>query len=251
MLSFLVLLASGPAPSPAAPARAGTVYSSHLMVDQEVIVCARITGIVDTILVDRGSVVKKGQPLANLDSREADAEVRQTAEEMELRRADYARAQALAASHVMSQADLDEKRAQHAVAVATHEKAKTLRDYTVLRAPFDGVVTEKYARVGQKVIDIGKEQLFKVTAFEPLLARIYVPEKELLNMRRGAEVEILPTSFPGSRASGWVDYISPTVDAGSGTFEVIVRVKRDPSLKMLRPGVAVSVRLTRANANGS
>lgn len=233
-----------PVPTPPAVAGpAGTVYASHLMVDQDVIVSARIIGIVDRILVDRGSVVKKGQPLANLDSREADADVHQTKEEMELRKAEYTRAQALSASHVTSQADLDEKRAQYAVAVAAHEKAKVLRDYTVIRAPFGGVVTEKYARVGQKVIDVGKEPLFKVTAFEPLLARIYVPEKELLNMRKGARVEVLPTSFPGSRAAGWIEYISPTVDAGSGTFEVIVRVKRDPAQKMLRPGVAVSVRL--------
>ena len=246
-LLLVVLLAAGPAAPPAAAP--GTVYSSHLMVDQDVVVSARIIGIVDAILVERGTVVKKGQPLANLDSREADADVRQTKEEMELRKAELVRAQALSASSVTSQSDLDTKRAQAAVAAAAHEKAKVLRDYTVIRAPFDGVVTEKYARVGQKVIDVGKEPLFKITAFEPLLARIYVPEKELLNMKKGTPVEVLPTSFPGSRASGWVEYISPTVDAGSGTFEVIVRVKRDPAQKMLRPGVAVSVRLPRANGS--
>lgn len=212
------------------------------MVDQEVVVSARITGIVDSIVVERGSVVKKGQPLANLDSREADADVRQTKEDMELKKTQLDRAQSLTTSQVGSKADLDEKRALHAVAVATYEKAKTLRDYTVIRAPFDGVVTEKYARVGQKVVDIGKEPLFKVTALEPLLARVYVSDKEVSSLRRGDAVDVVPTNFPKVRAAGRVEYISPTVDAGSGTVEVIVRVRRDPSPSTLRPGVAVEIR---------
>jgi membrane fusion protein (multidrug efflux system) len=245
VLAFV--LATGPASLPTTPAAAA--YSSHLMVDQEVVVASRITGIVETISVDRGSLVAKGQGLANLDPREADADVRQSKEDMDLRRAEWERAKALSEESVMSRADLDTAKARYAVAVAAYEKAKTLRDYTVIRAPFAGMVTEKIARVGQKVIDIQNQPLFKVTAFEPLLARIYVAERELLTIRRGAPVEILLTSFPGAKATGWVEYISPTVDAGSGTFEVIVRVRRDPSQPMLRPGVAVQVRL--ANPHGS
>jgi len=144
---------------------------------------------------------------------------------------------------VSSRADLDEKKAQYAVAVASYEKAKTLRDYAVIRAPFAGVVTEKYARVGQKVIEDQNIPLFKITALEPLLARIYVPEKELLNIRRGAAVEVVPVNFPQARTTGSVEFISPTVDAASGTFQVIIRVRRDPAQPALRPGVAVQVKL--------
>ena len=237
---FLLLLAMGPGGPAAGPAT--VAYSSHLMVDQEVVVSSRITGIVDSVAVDRGTLVRKGQPLANLDSREADADVRQTREDMELKRTQFERAQSLTSSSVGSISDLDEKRAQYAVAVAAHEKAKTLRDYTVIRAPFDGVVTEKFARVGQKVVDIQKDPLFKVTAFEPLLARIYVPEKELMRIHRGDSVEIVPTNFPEARAPGTIDFIGPTVDAASGTFEVIVRVRKNGK-SVMRPGMAVSVKV--------
>lgn len=241
-LALLVLLAT-PAGAATPTASSGGVYSSHLMVDQEVVVSARITGVIETIAVDRGTAVAKGQALATLDPRSADADVRQAKEDMELRRAEYDRAKALLEGKVVSRADLDTAKARYGVATAAWEKAKTLRDYTIIRAPFAGVVTEKIARVGQKVIEDQAVALFKVTAFEPLLARIYVPEKELLNIRRGAPVEVMPTSFPGARATGSVEYIGPTVDPGSGTFEVIVRVRRDPAQPMLRPGVAVSVRL--------
>ena len=217
-------------------------YPSHLMVDQEVTVTARITGIVSEVLADRGTAVVKDQEIARLDSREIDAEVLQAKEDMELRKAEFERAKNLSASKVMSAADLDESKARYQVAVAQYQRMQTMRDYTVIRAPFTGVVTEKYARVGQKVIEDRSEPLFKISASEPLLARVYLPEEQLLSVRRGDPVEVMLDHFPKVRASGVVQFISPTVDAGSGTFQVVVLVRKTASEPALRPGVAVKVR---------
>lgn len=219
----------------------GVAYSSHLMVDQEVTVSARITGVIERINVDRGTVVKRGQSLAQLELQEFEQGVREAREEMHLRKVELDRAQALSASNILSKAELDEKRARYAVAQAAWEKARAIRDYAFIRAPFSGVVTEKYARVGQKVIDNQNVPLFKITAFEPLLARVYVPEQRLLSIRRGDKVEVVPEKFPKARTTGVVQYISPTVDAASGTFQVIVHVRRDSSQVVLRPGIAVKV----------
>jgi RND family efflux transporter MFP subunit len=245
LISGLLLLAGA-----AASAAAGEdgVYASHLMVDQEVVVTSRLTGIVETIAVDRGAAVSQGQTLATLDTRELDANVREAKEEMELRQAEFERSKALELSKITSVADLDEKRARYQVAVARWEKAKTLRDYAVIRAPFAGIVTEKYARVGQKVIEDGSEPLFRVTAVEPLLARIYLPEEDLLRVRVGDRVEVVPDRFPDARTTGEVQFISPSIDAASGTFQVVVRVRREPARSVLRPGLAVKVRFAKAGA---
>src|SRR5262249_24153650 len=146
-----------------------TTYASHLMVDQEVVVCGRVTGTVESINVDRGSVVTQGQILANLDPREFEAEVKQAKEDMDLKKAESDRAATSTASKLGSPEDLEEKRAQGQVAVASWEKAKATREYAVVRAPFSGIFTEKYARIGQKVIEDRSEPLFKITATEPLL----------------------------------------------------------------------------------
>jgi membrane fusion protein, multidrug efflux system len=241
MRLFLILLALGPGSPKAVPAATG--YASHLMVDQEVVVTSRITGVIETIQVDRGAIVKKGQPLCTLELREFDQDIQQAKEDMELKKAELDRARTLSSGGVTSKSDLDEKRARYAVAVAAWEKAKAIRDYAVIRAPFNGTVTEKSARVGQKVVDVQNIPLFKITAFEPLLARIYLPEKELLNVHRNETVEVIPTSFPEARTTGTIDFISPTVDAASGTFQVLIRVRREPSRNVLRPGLAVQVRL--------
>lgn len=222
------------------------VYSSHLMVDQEVTVSARITGVIEKINVDRGTVVKRGQSLAQLELQEFEQGVREAKEDMNLRKVELDRAQALSAGNIMSKAELDEKRARHAVAQAAWERMRAIRDYAFIRAPFSGVVTEKYARVGQKVIDNQNVPLFKITAFEPLLARVYLPEQRLLSVRRGDRVDVIPEKFPASRTTGVVQYISPTVDAASGTFQVIVQVRRNPSQTVLRPGVAVKVHFNNA-----
>ena len=240
LLGFALL---GLAPASSAPAPAGAVYASHLMVDQEVTVSSRITGVIEKIHVERGSVVKKGEPLATLELAEFDQSVKQAKEEMGLAKADLDRAEALTTGGVGSKADLDQKRAAHAVAVAAWEKAKAIRDYAVIRAPFSGVVTEKYARVGEKVVDIQNIPLFKITAFEPLLARLYVPEKDLMTIRRGEVVDVIPVNFREARTKGTVEFISPTVDPASGTFQVVVRVRRDSARTILRPGLAVEVRL--------
>ncbi|HEY1434015.1 MAG TPA: efflux RND transporter periplasmic adaptor subunit [Thermoanaerobaculia bacterium] len=238
----LFLLVGAAAPAFAAEDKA---YASHLMVDQEVVIASRIGGIVETIAVDRGATVTQGQVLATLDPREADADVRVTREQMELKKADFDRAQSLAASSVLSASDLDQKKAEYAVAVAQWEKAKTLRDYTVIHAPFAGIVTEKFARQGQKVIEDKNEPLFKITAIEPLLARVYLPEEDLLLVKVGDRVDVVADHFPDVRTTGEVQFISPTVDAGSGTFQVVVRVRRDPGRSILRPGTSVKVRFAK------
>lgn len=244
LVSYLL---AGATPPATAPAAGEDVYPSNLMVDQDVTVSCQITGVIDVIHVDRGSAVTKGQPLATLHLGEFDADVKQTRENMELAKAQLDRAKALSADSIMSKADLDTARAQYAVAVANWEKAKAIREYAVIRAPFAGVVAEKYARVGQKVVDVQTQPLFKIVASEPLLARIYVKEQDLLKVHRGDKVEVVPDNFPKAKTTGSVQFISPAVDPASGTFQVVVQVHRDVSQPALRPGVAVKVRFLTAH----
>ncbi|HKF42677.1 MAG TPA: efflux RND transporter periplasmic adaptor subunit [Thermoanaerobaculia bacterium] len=238
-------LVAGPPPPATPPAPGGDdVFPSNLMVDQDVTVSCHITGIIDQIHVDRGSVVTKGQPLATLNLGEFDADVKQTKESMELAKAQLDRTKALSAQNVISKADLDTARAQYNVAVANWERAKAIREYAVIRAPFNGVVAEKYARLGQKVTETGTQPLFKIVATEPLLARIYVREQDLLKVRKGDRVDVVPDSFPSAKTTGSVQFISPNVDPASGTFQVVVAVHREPTQTVLRPGVAVKVYLS-------
>jgi membrane fusion protein (multidrug efflux system) len=221
---------------------AGRVYQSHLMVEQDVALSARLDGVVSSIQVERGQSVEKGQALCTLDTRALDLELAEAEQEMKLASAELERFRALASERIASPAEIDEKTARYEVARARYEVRKELRDRAVIRAPFAGIVTERYARIGQKVLEDEQEPLFKLTAREPLLARVYLPEEELLSVKVGDPVEVVPVKFPDSRAAGHVHFISPVVEPASGTFQVLVRVRRDPARSALRPGVAVEIR---------
>jgi len=77
-------------------------------------------------------------------------------------------------------------------------------------------------------------------ALEPLLARAYLPAVVLGSVKVGDGVAVTAADFPEARSSGRVAFVSPVVDPGSGTVQVIVKVTRDVR-KVMRPGLAVKL----------
>jgi membrane fusion protein, multidrug efflux system len=208
------------------------------MVEQEVAVTTRISGVIDAINADRGQIVQKGQPLATFDQREFQLDLKAAEETLSVSRADLRRYEELRRQNLTSEAEFEQRRSRHELALVEMERAKLVIDRSVVRAPFDGIVVDRYARVGEKFLVEESKPLFKVMALEPLLARAYLPAPSLQTVRTGDEVAVEAPDFPGVRSSGRISFISPVVDPGSGTVQVIVRVQHDPR-KTLRPGMAV------------
>ena len=236
-ISFLAL-ARGAACAPATASSAPLTVSSNLMVEHEVTVTTRVSGVIDSIQVERGEAVKKGQPLATLDQREFRLDLRAAEETLAVSLADLNRFRELRRLNLTSEAEFEQKASRHELALVELERAKLVIDRSVVRAPFDGIVVERYARVGEKFLVEESKPLFKVMALEPLLARAFLPASGLQTVKTGDEVTVEVPDFPEARSSGHVSFISPVIDPGSGTVQVIVLVKRDPK-KVLRPGMAV------------
>jgi membrane fusion protein, multidrug efflux system len=228
------------APGAASAPKGPLTATSNLMVEQEVSVTTRVSGVVDSIAADRGDVVKKGQALAILDQREFVLD-RQAAEEtLRVSRADNDRFEELFRQGLASKAELEQKRSRFELAAVELERAKLVIDRSVIRAPFDGVVADRFVRAGEKVLLDEHKPLFKVMALEPLLARAYLPTAALGSVRVNDEVAVSSTEFPDVRSAGRVFFVSPVVDPASGTIQVLVRVPRDAK-KVLRPGLGVKL----------
>ena len=60
---------------------------------------------------------------------------------------------------------------------------------TVIRAPFEGVITERFINLGQHLRP--GDEVFSVADFDPLIARIYLPEKVVLTLDEGREVGLV------------------------------------------------------------
>ncbi len=118
------------------------------------------------------------------------------------------------------------------------EKFKSLElqlAYTKIRSPIDGWVTERKIDQGTRV-NPGTE-VYIVEDFDPLLARVYVPEKDIVKLKKGQEVEVSSEVYKNI-FKGNIKIINPRIDPQSGTFKVTIAIK-DSSLK-LRPGMLVS-----------
>lgn len=212
--------------------------SSNLMVDLDLPVATRVTGVIETLHVDRGALVKKGQPLASLDQRALELDRRAAEETLNVARTDFERNRELRSQNLVSQAEFEAKKAQYELARVEAEQAQLVLERSVVRAPFDGIVVDRFARIGQKVLLEENVPLFRVAALEPLLARAYLPEQAFQRIRVGDPVEVTATEFPGVTSAGKVSFLSPVIDAASGTVQVIVQVPRDEK-RVLRPGMAV------------
>jgi membrane fusion protein (multidrug efflux system) len=236
----VLVFSAGAAVAADKPKREAHVVAANLMVEQDIGVTTRVSGVVESIQADRGAEVRKGQPLATLDQREFELDRRASAETLKLSEFELQRYQELFKQKLTSEAELQHKKAAYELARVEFERAKLTIDRSVIRAPFDGVVVDRFVRVGQKVLVDESQPLFKLMSFEPLLARAYLPEAALSRVRVGEEVAVTASEFPDARSTGRVTFVSPVVDPASGSVQVIVRIARD-SRRLLRPGMSVQI----------
>jgi membrane fusion protein (multidrug efflux system) len=220
---------------------------------ETVAVFPKITSFVDWIGVDRGSVVKTGQLMVRLVAPEiaaqrgeaqsklqaAVAQRAETAAKLAAEQSTYERLKTASATPgVVSGNDLEV--AQKAVegdrarleAAAESEKAakaavqsvKEIQGYLQVRAPFNGVITERNVHPGA-LVGPGSGSgvnvpLLRVEQVARLRAVVPVPEKYVAGMTEGAKVEFSVPAFPNEKFSGTVARIAHSVDVKTRTMPV-------------------------------
>jgi membrane fusion protein (multidrug efflux system) len=109
---------------------------------------------------------------------------------------------------------------------------------TRISAPFGGVVTRRYIRLGQSLLK--DEKCFRLSELAPLRVRFLVPETAAVRPETGMLVKLSLVSDSQRTFVASVQKVSPTVDPASGSYEVTAHL-RAPDLRNLRPGMAVRV----------
>jgi len=205
---------------------------NRLMIQENVGVGTPITA----IHVEVGDRVSAGQLLATLEDSDARLDVAAAEPEAEIAASNLRRVEELRKTGAVSEAEREDAIYQSRTAEAAVEKARLNLSRTEIRAPFAGVVSRRYVRVGDMVDD--KTPLFRVTALAPLRARLLVPESEVAAFGAGAPVRI--SAADGTTGTARVVLVGPTIDPGSGTREVIVELSR---VGDFRPGASVTAEL--------
>ena len=238
---------------PAAPVELSTVGKGSISTFLETttvleavnsaILVARRQGQVTALLADEGRPVARGQVLARLDDTEARIALSRAQLALDQAEREASRGTQLHERGVQSQSALDDLTFKLRTARENLAQAQYDLSQTRITAPFGGRVVGRFIQLGETVTP-GKE-CFRVDDFDPLLARVYFPEREQGRIHVGQEATLTMDAHPGRQFPARVTIVNPSVDRGNGTFKVTLEVQ-DRSGD-LRPGSFARVRLQAAS----
>jgi membrane fusion protein, heavy metal efflux system len=203
-----------------------------------------VVAVIDSMEVDRGQIVHKGQVLvilradverAALDAArsraDANADLKAAASNAAFNRERLVRAEDLFRQNFISQQALDQARTESQMAdqkltqareqqvVSSHERgmaAAQLQQRTI-RSPMDGVVAERYMSAGERVDD---KPLLRIARIDPLRVQLVVPTSLYGQVQPDAAVSVVP-ELPGSAAlTARVTMVDKVIDPASNTFRV-------------------------------
>ncbi|MEE4272649.1 MAG: efflux RND transporter periplasmic adaptor subunit [Thermoanaerobaculales bacterium] len=225
----------------AGPIASYITATANLVAEDQVEVLAEAEGRVERLTVEEGDLVSKGQVLAVLVQDEAriaksKVELKASNADAALERARDSHEQGLISSEAFDKLKMDYDVARQEVAEAEWLLAKT-----VIRAPFAARVTERFITLGQHLRP--GDKLFTVADYDPLIARIYLPERDVVQLEEGREVRIIPAADTALGFSGRIRQIAPVVDTATGTVKVTVEALSPPA--GVRPGAFVSIGIVR------
>ncbi len=211
------------------------VYSGTAPIEAfaEADVIAKVEGEIRELLVEEGDDVSKNQVLARLDGDRLRLELNESQARLRKLQRDFERNKDLREKGLISEGDFEKIQYDLEALQASYNLASLELDYTQIRAPIDGVVSERYVRLGN-TIKVG-EPLFRVTSFDPLVAYLYVPEREYRQLSPGQPVAIDIDALAGQRTIADVTRVSPIVDPETGTFKITVEISDEQ--RRIKPGM--------------
>ncbi|UVD56263.1 efflux RND transporter periplasmic adaptor subunit [Rhizobium sp. Pop5] len=231
---------------------------------------ARVQGYIQSIDYQDGMMVKKGAKLFGIERDTYQAQLDQAKASLASQQAsqvgaqqEYDRQVNLMKQQVTTQtavdsakATLDEANAAILNAQANLELATINLGYTQVLAPFDGIVTDHLVDIGALVGISGPTKLASIVQTDPLYAYFNVSETQVLMIKqdlvkqgrtfRQTDLPNIPAELglqteEGYPHKGHLDYVSPQLDASTGTLQV--RALFDNKDHAMLPGLFVRVRV--------
>jgi membrane fusion protein (multidrug efflux system) len=196
-------------------------------------VIAKVAGEIRHILVEEGDDVNQGDVLARLDGDRLRLELNESRARLRKLQRDFERNKDLKEKGLISEGDFENIQYELEALQASYNLANLELDYTQIRAPISGVVSERYVKLGN-TIAVG-EPVFRVTSFEPLVAYLHIPEREYRQIASGQPVRIDIDALAGAQIFEDVTRVSPVVDPDTGTFKITIEI--DDAQRRIKPGM--------------
>jgi membrane fusion protein (multidrug efflux system) len=216
-------------------------FSSNLEAESQVKVISQAKRLVTELRIEEGDRVERDQVLLRLQDDEQRSALDKVKSQLAKAEREYRQQERLHEQELIAEQDFNNATYELEQLKITLADAERELSYTAVRAPISGTVTARMVNLGDQV-QINQE-LFEIIDFDSIVARIFVPEKHLPEMRTGLPARISAQSTAADDHRGAVKRIAPIVDPRSGTVKVTIDVGAQAGL---RPGMYVDVELVTA-----
>jgi RND family efflux transporter MFP subunit len=212
----------------------------------EVTLYAKVAGFLADLKVDKGDHVKKNQLIATVTAPELDSQYTAAVADARNKRVNAKRLSALAPAGVVSAQELELGQATADVADATQATLATQRGYRVIRAPFDGVISARFADPGTLIQSAANAQsgavpIVSVSKGDQLRVYVYVDQSSAPFVRTGDAATITVSERPGWSRKAKVARTSGQLSPKTRTMLTEVDIDNDDHV--IVPGSYVQVTL--------
>ena len=211
---------------------------------QEAEIGSQVIGVLDRLLVERGDFVKKGQPVAELNSdveraqlatakvkAEASADLRAAAsnndfaQKKKIRTADLVKKN-FVSRQASDQADTEAQVAEMKLRQAREQQRLAQQEFALahaqlaqrtIRSPLSGVVSERYLTSGERVEN---KPVMKIATIDPLKVEVIVPAIYFNKIKQGMSGSVKPELADGELRNAKVIVVDRVIDAASNSFRV-------------------------------
>lgn len=201
----------------AAPSWLDCLIEPYMVVE----LASPVVGIVESVPVDRGSVIKKGQVVATLEAEIERADIELARARLEYNERKYARSEELFKKKIMSSSEKDLAETERKMAAMELRRSEELLKQRTIRSPVAGVVVERFVSPGEVA---RQEKILKIAQIDPLSVEVIAPVSMFGTLKAGMRAEVKTDDLVGGTYRGRVKVIDRVVDAASGTFGVRVEL---------------------------
>jgi membrane fusion protein (multidrug efflux system) len=212
-------------------------YTATIMPYEEVNMAPSAPGRIDKIYVEVGDKVRKGDDLFLMDR----TQLYQQKVQLANLEKDLSRLDTLLQTGSAKQQQYDQLKTQYEV---TKTNVDFMEENTLLKSPFNGVVTGKYFENGEMysgtpTTSSGRSAVVTVMQVDPLKVNVNISEQYYPLIKLGMKATITADVYKGETFTGTIFRIAPTISSATRSF--IAEVELPNRNDKLKPGMFVRV----------
>ena len=207
--------------------------SGEIKAIKSVKISPRKAGFIQTLNVEEGDKVKKDQLLGTLDDKEFKYKLKELVIKKDKNESDFLRREYLYNEGAISKENLEDFKTKFNTAKAKLNDAISEESFYLIKSPFAGTITSKYAEIGSYVAPSAnissntsaKNFIFELSNGIEIIAK--VPESDIGRIKIGQEASVRIESFPSTKYQAKIIKIAPRAvkDNNVTSFEVTLRFK--------------------------